>query len=320
MRRDSSSLPIDDREEMKKLILEGFQQNYEDLPSKDQKLTFKVLEEALQRKLNIDELSIDILKTLGLYDDKKGYNLAAQLVADENSFRMIDMVKFGNTINEFRERILIENASILTAYSKAIEVYKRYFQYERIEGIVRKKIEIIPEDAFREAIVNALAHRDWSISAAIKVEIYDQYIEISSPGGLPRGLSEEEYINGQFSILRNEKIGSLFNRLGLIERFGTGIKRIRHLYEGKARKPIFRVYPNTITVRLPVLIDEIQGLSENASVVLKAISNKQELSRLEIEKITGFDKSKSLRALEQLMEENLVKKVGQGRGTKYIKV
>lgn len=320
MRRDSSSLPIDDREEMKKLILEGFQQNYEDLPSKDQKLTFKVLEEALQIKLNIDELSIDILKTLGLYDDKKGYNLAAQLVADENSFRIIDMVKFGNTINEFKERVLIENASILTAYSKAVEVYKRYFQYEKIEGIVRKKIEIIPEDAFREVIANALVHRDWSISAAIKVEIYDQYIEISSPGGLPRGLSEEEYINGQFSILRNEKIGSLFNRLGLIERFGTGIKRIRYLYEGKARKPIFRVYPNAVTVRLPVLIDEIQGLSENASVVLKAISNKHELSRLEIEKITGFDKSKSLRALEQLMEENLVKKVGQGRGTKYIKV
>ncbi|MDI9497960.1 MAG: ATP-binding protein, partial [Bacillota bacterium] len=138
--------------------------------------------------------------------------------------------------------------------------------------------------------------------------------------GLPRGLSEEEYINGQISILRNEKIGSLFNRLGLIERFGTGIKRIRHLYKGKARKPIFQVYPNSITVRLPVLIDEIQGLSENASVVLQVMPNKEELSRLEIEKLTGFDKNKSIRALNQLMEENLVKKVGYGRGTKYIKV
>lgn len=151
-------------------------------------------------------------------------------------------------------------------------------------------------------------HRDWSISAAIKVEIYDEYIEIFSPGGLPRGLSKEEYINGQISILRNEKIGSLFNRLGLIERFGTGIKRIKHLYEGRARKPIFQVYPNSITVRLPVLIDEIQGLSENASVVLKTMPNKEELSRLEIEKLTGFDKNKSIRALNQLMEENLVKK------------
>lgn len=320
MRRDSSTIPIDDREEMKKLILEGFQQNYEDLPSKDQKLTFKVLKEALQRKLNIDELSIDILKTLGLYYDRKGYNLAAQLVADENNFRIIDIVKFGNNINEFKERIIIENVSILTAYSQAVEVYKRYFQYEKIDGFVRKKIEMIPEDAFREAIANAIVHRDWSVIATIKVEIYDEYIGISSPGGLPRGLSEEEYINGQISILRNEKLGSLFNRLGLIERFGTGIKRIRHLYEGKARKPIFQVYPNSITVRLPVLIDEIQGLSENASVVLKAMPNKEELSRLEIEKLTGFDKNKSIRALNQLMEENLVKKVGSGRGSKYIKI
>lgn len=320
MRRDSSSLPVVDREEMKKLILEGSQQGYEDLPSKDQKLTFKVLEEALQRKLNIDELSLDILKTLGMYDDRKGYNIAAQLVSDENNFRIIDMVKFGNNINEFKERIIIENISVLTAYSQAVEVYKRYFQYEKIEGFVRKKIEMIPEDAFREAIVNTIVHRDWSVSAAIKVEIYDEYIEISSPGGLPRGLSEEEYINGQISILRNEKLGSLFNRLGLIERFGTGIKRIRYLYEGKARKPIFKVYPNSIAVRLPVLIDEIQGLSENASIVLKAMPSKEELSRLEIEKLTGFDKNKSIRAINQLIEENLIKKVGRGRGSKYIKI
>lgn len=320
MRRDFSSLPVVDREEMKKLILEGSQQGYEDLPSKDQKLTFKVLEEALQRKLNIDELSLDILKTLGMYDDRKGYNIAAQLVSDENNFRMIDMVKFGNNINEFKERIMIENISVLTAYSQAVEVYKRYFQYEKVEGFVRKKIEMIPEDAFREAIVNTIVHRDWSVSAAIKVEIYDEYIEISSPGGLPRGLSEEEYINGQISILRNEKLGSLFNRLGLIERFGTGIKRIRYLYEGKARKPIFKVYPNSIAVRLPVLIDEIQGLSENASIVLKAMPSKEELSRLEIEKLTGFDKNKSIRAINQLIEENLIKKVGRGRGSKYIKI
>ncbi|MGI6578770.1 MAG: hypothetical protein ACOX3H_00770 [Saccharofermentanales bacterium] len=63
-----------------------------------------------------------------------------------------------------------------------------------------------------------------------------------------------------------------------------------------------------------------RGLSENASVVLKAMPDKQELSRLEIEKLTGFDKHKSIRALNQLTEENLVKKVGQGRGTKYIKI
>ena len=320
MRRDSSSLPVEDREELKRLILEGIKQNFEDLPSKSQNLSFSILERALYENMNIDYLNLDILKTLGLYDDKKGYNLAAEIISDENNFRMIDIVKFGIDINEFKERIIIENISILSAYGQAVDIYKRYFKYEKVEGVTRKTIEMIPEEAFREAIANALVHRDWSISASIKVEIYDQYIEISSPGGLPRGLNKEEYISGQISILRNEKIGSLFNRLGLIERFATGIRRIKLLYQGKIRQPIFEVYPNSIIIRLPVLVEQIQGLSESASIILKRMPKNKELSRLEIENITEFDKYKTLRALDHLMEENLVIKVGQGRGTKYIKI
>ena len=320
MRRDSSSLPVDDREELKRLILEGMNQNYEDLPSNNQNLSFNILESALQEKMNIDSISLDILKTLGLYDDKKGYNLAANIISDENNYKIFDIVKFGADINEFKERIIIENTSILSAYYKNIEVFNRYFKYEKIDGFVRKTIELIPEDAFREAIANALVHRDWSISAPIKVELHDQYIDISSPGGLPKGISSEEYIRGQISILRNEKIGSLFNRLGLIEKFGTGIRRIKYLYQGRARQPQFQTYPNSIMVRLPILIDKVEGISKNASIILQKIPQNKELSRMEIEKITGFDKYKTLRELEELMSEGLVKKVGRGRGTKYIKL
>ncbi|MGF3226083.1 AlbA family DNA-binding domain-containing protein [Facklamia sp. P12932] len=122
MRRDFSSLPIDDRDEMKRLILEGLKQNYEDLPPTNQELTFNLLEEALRKKMNMDKLSLDILKILGLYDDRKGYNLAAQIISDENNIRMIDIVTFGIDINEFKEKILIENVSILSAYNQAVEV------------------------------------------------------------------------------------------------------------------------------------------------------------------------------------------------------
>lgn len=317
MRRDSSSIPIESREEVKKLILEGYQQNYEDLTSKNQDLSFKKLEHELIENLHIDELNQDILKTLGLYDNKNGYNLAAQLVSDENNFKIIDIVKFGDDINEFRERLTLDNISIFDAYYKSIEMYKRYYQYEKIDGFIRKKIELIPEDAFREALANALAHRDWSVSSSIKIEMYNQYIEIISPGGLPRGLSEEDYINGQISILRNEKIGNLFHRLGMIEKFGTGIKRIKRLYDGNIRQPIFKAYPNSISVRLPIFVEQIEDLSENASILLKAMRGKEDLSRLEIDELTGFEKSKSLRILDELINENIVRKVGSGRGTKY---
>ena len=73
-------------------------------------------------------------------------------------------------------------------------------------------------------------------------------------------------------------------------------------------------------VRLPILIDKVEGISKNASIILQKMPRNKELSRMEIEKISGFDKYKTLRELEELMSEGLVKKVGRGRATKYIKI
>ena len=70
-----------------------------------------------------------------------------------------------------------------------------------------------------------LIHRLWDVNASIKVSMLEDRIEISSPGGLPAGISEEEYLNGQVSILRNPIIGNVFFRLKYIEKFGTGIMR-----------------------------------------------------------------------------------------------
>lgn len=64
------------------------------------------------------------------------------------------------------------------------------------------------------------------MDANIKVAMYDDRIELMSPGGLPGGLSKEEYVAGQISILRNPIIRNVFFRLKIIERFGTGIQRI----------------------------------------------------------------------------------------------
>ncbi|CCG19246.1 putative transcriptional regulator [Taylorella asinigenitalis 14/45] len=318
MRRDTSSLPVD-REQLKHLTMEGNQLSYEDLPSKDQNLTFNELKKSLLEKLSIEQMDQDILKTLGLLDAKYGFNLAAQLFADKNNFKLIDIVRYGIDISEFKERVVIENESILSAFAKSIEMYRRYYQVERIEGSERKKIELIPENAFREAIANALVHRDWSINSFIKVEMHEKYIEILSPGSLPKGISEQEYVDGRFSILRNEKVGNLFYRLGIIERFGTGIKRIKNQYKGKLKKPIFNVSQNAISVRLPILIDEMDDLNKNSSYIYQIMPRSVELSRGDIEKLTGLDKSKVLRGLERLIEDDLVARVGRGRGVRYFK-
>lgn len=107
------------------------------------------------------------------------------------------MVKFGENINVIHKRETFDNMSALTVYEKASEVFKDYYQYEEIQGTNRKKIEKIPETAFREAIANALIHRVWDVDSQIRISMFADRIEIISPGALPSGITEEEYYSVQ---------------------------------------------------------------------------------------------------------------------------
>lgn len=82
-------------------------------------------------------------------------------------------------------------------------------------------VEKIPETAFREAIANALIHRVWDINLHIRVSMFDDRIEVVSPGGLTAGITAEEYLSGKLSILRNRNLANVFYRLRLVEIFET---------------------------------------------------------------------------------------------------
>ena len=97
----------------------------------------------------------------------------------------------------------------------------------RIKGLKRQNIPEYPINALREAITNAVMHRDWSIDGAnVFVEIYTDRVEVVSPGSLPRGLSLADL--GSKSVRRNPLIADLLHRIDFIEKAGTGIRRIRN--------------------------------------------------------------------------------------------
>ena len=102
----------------------------------------------------------------------------------------IDFVKFGENISIIQKRSTFENISVLDVYVKSIDVFRDYYEYEKIEGADRKKVEKIPEAAFREAIANVLIHRAWDVEAQIRVWMFDDKIEVILPGGLPAGITE----------------------------------------------------------------------------------------------------------------------------------
>ncbi len=116
---------------------------------------------------------------------------------------------------------------VITNIEESIAFIKRHLNLAYIiKGNRRQEDLEIPEVVLRESVVNAVAHRDYfEKGAEIMIEIFDNRVEISNPGGLPKGLKEEDF--GTRTLARNPLIAALLNRAGYIEKLGTGIPRIR---------------------------------------------------------------------------------------------
>ena len=315
-RNDTATIEVDTLE-FSRLVLSGKNIRFEELPCKEQNLSFEVLHRKLKESIQIESFNRDTLKTLSLYDNVNGYNNAAGLLADKNHFPGIDMVKFGDSISMIQKRITFENISVLDAYEKSIDVYRDYYQYEVIQGADRKKMEKIPEAAFREAIANAVIHRVWDVDAQIRVSMFDDRIEVVSPGGLPFGITAEEYLSGKLSVLRNRNLANVCYRLGFVEIFGTGITRIKQLYEESLIKPDFEISENSIKIVLPLFENNL-NLTEDERTIYKILSRTMLKPISEIAPYAPFGKSKTTQLLKAMGQKGILTVEGKGRGTKYI--
>jgi len=128
----------------------------------------------------------------------------------------------GNIINNVEEAMVFLRKHLSVRY--------------QIEGLYRKEILELPPEALREALLNAVIHRDYHFDTAwISVEVYKDRVEISSPGGLPPGLKPEEF--GTKSVHRNRLIAEMFQRIGEVERVGAGIRKMRDAVKAAGLRP-----------------------------------------------------------------------------------
>ena len=119
-----------------------------------------------------------------------------------------------------------------------------------IDGLVRKEKYELPPEAIREMIINAHCHRNLLDESCIQVAIYDNRLEVTSPGGLYNGLTYEEVMNGH-SKIRNKAIANIFSQMGLVEAWGSGIKRILNAAkEYGLPEPKFQEFDNMFRVEL----------------------------------------------------------------------
>lgn len=314
-RNDTSTIEVDTYE-LTRLVLEGKKINFEELPSSIQNLEFTELATRLREVIDVEKFDLDTLKTLRLLDKSTGFNNAANILSDNNTFNGIDIAKFGDNLNVINKRLTLNNMSILKAFDEAVQIYKDYYQYEEIIGTYRQTRELIPEEAYREAVANALIHREWDVNAQVRISMYDDRIEIVSPGGLLNGITEEEYTSGRLSMLRNPILSNVFYRLGIVEIFGTGIPRIINSYFNSIKKPKFNVSVNSILVTLPVIVDDL-GLTDEEQQIYNLLSRVEAKSIGQLLPYVKFSKSKLTKLLQKMEKQGIVKISGNGRGTKY---
>lgn len=313
-RTDTSTVEVS-RLEYGRLVLTGEHVSFDALVAKEQNLAFGHLEKELASKLGLKPLDQNSLISLELMAPSGEYCNAAALLADSNHFPGIDIARFGGSINIIHSRHTFERTSVLEQMQRTLEVFDTYYAYEEIVGFERITKTLVPREAFREAIANALVHRCWDVRANIKVGMFADRIEITSPGGLPAGTTEELYLAGGPSVARNPILANVFFRLGHIERFGTGIPRILDEYAQETVSPSFALRDSSITVILPVTVLENVTLDEEA--ILAVLAKGSALTRSQISEKTQLSKSKAIRTLNALVEKGLVTKVGEGRSVRY---
>jgi predicted HTH transcriptional regulator len=185
--------------------------------------------------------------------------------------------------------------------------------HQGLAGAARKKVPVLPPFAVREAIINALVHRDYSLAdSGIQVHIFDDRCEIVSPGTLPDTLSLELLGQG-ISETRNRSLARLFRGADYMEELGSGIARMRlEMAEAGLNPPEFAEQ----AVYFRVILKYRASLPVDLQVVFKLL-HAVPLSSSEIARKTGLHQNTVIIKLKQLAAQGLVQKTGAGRKVRY---
>jgi len=192
-------------------------------------------------------LNKQFANNLELLTENGDFNYVAYLMADENG-TSIKVAKY----NGLNRADLAENPDF--GYESLIKATKQVLDKIELENKSDTSITSAEREdkrpwspiALREAILNAFVHNDYTTEVPPKFELFDDRIEITSTGGLPNGLSREEFFEG-FSVPRNKELMRIYKDLGLVEQLGSGVPRILEYYG----KECFKFSDNFLRMTFP---------------------------------------------------------------------
>ena len=319
VRQGASSVPASETAILN-MIKETSGDCYEDARSINQQLTFEKATAYFNKK-GVDFGDAQ-KRTLNLISKDGTYSNLGMLLSDQ-CIATIKMAVFeGSKKSIFKDRKELMG-SILQQLEDAYS-YIDQFNHTRaeFEGLDRIDKRDYPPEAVREALLNAIVHKDYSVSGSTLISIFDDRIEFVTIGGLVRGISYDDIMLG-VSALRNQHLANVFYRLQLIEAYGTGILKINECYMDKSVKPIIEVSNNAFKITLPNLNYQDKQTADfiadddRIKTVLDLFNQKETIVRKDVDIALGVSQSTASILLRKMTQDGLLKKVGNGRKSGY---
>lgn len=224
-------------------------------------------------------------------------SIACVCFADETHETIIDQ-------QEIKSPLIMAHEEILTFIRRNTKMGAK------IHASTREDIPQYPPQAIREAIINAIVHSDYSIKGSrIQIAIFSNRIEITNPGGLPYGQTMELALSG-VSLMRNRVIGRLFREIKLIERLGTGLKRIISVYEKiNAKSPLFEELNNHFRATLYSADTLAVNLELWEQQLIEKLTQQNHLSTTEIAKLWKVTTRTARTKLKKIVENGIINRV-----------
>lgn len=319
VRQGASSVPASEVA-IREMILETDGNEFESVRALDQDLSFdsmkKAFEEAELRIGNSQMRSLNLIDSDGLFtnvglllSDQCPYTIKAAIFEGTNKGRFKDRVEFSGSVLKH----LVDTYAFLDRYNRT---------RSEIQGLKRVDQRDYPEIAIREALLNAIVHKDYALSSSILISLFDDRMEIVTIGGVIKGIGEDDILLG-VSVLRNRYLADVFYKLKWVEACGTGIQKIMESYEKHKIKPKIEVSSNAFKITLPntqyldALASYEVSLNKSETKVMEMFNRSYTIKRADIEEELSVSQPMAVKILKSLQEKDQIIRMGNGKNTEY---
>jgi ATP-dependent DNA helicase RecG len=317
-------------EHIRKMIKGSDGDVYEDMRSIDQELTFSEAQ-AIFRQKNV-EFQPEQYVRLGICNLNFVFSNAGKVLSDQCS-HTVKIAVFADEENT----IFKDNKEFHGSALKQMENAYSYLMLcnqnkSEIHGLDRIDHWDYPSEAIREALLNAIVHRDYSYSGSIIINVNEKQMEFISIGGLVLGLRLEDIGTG-ISQPRNPHLADIFHRLHYVEAYGTGIRRINKMYKASGFIPKIEVTQNTFKIILPNMnnaekaielksVDNQEGppvLTNQMKEVLRFLDDHSLIREEEVQELLRVKKTRAYLITRQMIDMGLLTVNGRGNEKAYEK-